>query len=83
MPKNQYSVLRQWHMQRNAPWEPQKTTVTELRAKLKDDGYEVTARTIQRDLIELATIYPRCNEGATNPLAGVGNAMRRPYTYRG
>lgn len=62
MPKNQDSVLRQWHMLRNVPREPQKTTVTELRAKLKGDGYEVTARTIQRDLIELATIYPLITE---------------------
>ena len=67
MPKNQDSVLRQWHMLRNVPREPQKTTVTELRAKLKDDGYEVTARTIQRDLIELATIYPLVNDDRNKP----------------
>lgn len=58
MPKNQDSVLRQWHMLHNVPREPRKISVTELEAKLKSHGYKVSTRTIQRDLVELSTVYP-------------------------
>ena len=67
MPKNQDSVLRQWHMLLNVPREPQKTTVKELLAKLMSDGYDVTKRTVQRDLKELLTIYPLVYDDRNKP----------------
>jgi len=67
MPKNQDSVLRQWHMLLNVPREPRKTTVTELEEELKKEGYEVSTRTIQRDLKELLTIYPLVYDDRNKP----------------
>ena len=58
MPKHQDSLFRQWHMLRLVPRYPQKVTAQALRQTLRGEGFEVTERTIQRDLNELSTIFP-------------------------
>lgn len=45
------------------PRQPTKTTVAELVQKLRHFGYEVTPRSIQRDLVALKSKYPLCSDG--------------------
>ena len=48
------TLLRQWVMLRQIPRHPRKITVRALRAQLLEQGYGVTERTIQRDLLRLS-----------------------------
>ncbi len=50
--------LRQWTMLRYVPRYPAKTTTSSLTKVLKTNGFEVTQRTIQRDLKALADLMP-------------------------
>lgn len=52
------TVLRQWTMLRALPRHPRRISVPELRARLDAAGHAVTARTLQRDLIELSAVFP-------------------------
>jgi predicted DNA-binding transcriptional regulator YafY len=58
MATNQLSLLRQWNMLRQIPRAPGKISVRELCQRLSDTDFPVTERTIQRDLNELATVFP-------------------------
>ncbi|MEX0430344.1 helix-turn-helix transcriptional regulator [Spiribacter insolitus] len=48
------TLLRQWVMLRQIPRYPRKVTVRALRTQLLEQGYAVTERTIQRDLLRLS-----------------------------
>ncbi len=50
--------LRQWTMLRYVPRYPSKTTTRNLKEVLEENGFEVTQRTIQRDLKSLSGIMP-------------------------
>ena len=53
------TLLRQWHMLLLIPRYPRKTTVREIRDRLAANGFDTTARTIQRDLLELSgSMFP-------------------------
>lgn len=58
MATNQDTLIRQWHMLRLVPRYPQKATVQHVRGALQDEGFEVTERTVQRDLNELSLVFP-------------------------
>ena len=58
MATNQQSLLRQWHMLRMVPRAPQKVAARELCERLGAAGFEVTKRTVERDLKELSTVFP-------------------------
>ena len=48
------TLLRQWTMLRRIPRHPRKVTVAELLRGLKDQGFETSERTVQRDLVQLS-----------------------------
>ncbi len=48
------TLNRQWIMLQKIPSEPHRITVSDLKKHLMNEGYNVTARTIQRDLIKLS-----------------------------
>ncbi len=50
--------LRQLLMLHKIPRIPQKISTSELKRKLRDDGFDVTQRTIQRDLKALSQVLP-------------------------
>ena len=50
--------LRQWTMLRHIPRFPTKTTTRHLKEILGKNGFEITQRTIQRDLKSLSSILP-------------------------
>lgn len=58
MPKNQDALFRQWHMLRLVPRHPQKITVQDIRRGLSGAGFEITDRSLQRDLNDLSNIFP-------------------------
>lgn len=58
MATNQLSLLRQWNMLRMLPRAPGKISVRDLAERLRDAEFPVTERTIQRDLNELAAVFP-------------------------
>ena len=67
MATNQLSLLRQWNMLRLLPRTPGKIAVRELCDRLRDMDFQVTERTIQRDLIELATVFPLTVDDRNKP----------------
>ena len=52
------TLMRQWQMLRLIPRQPSKISTSELRQRLTDEGFETSARTLQRDLMRLSSIYP-------------------------
>lgn len=52
------TLLRQWAMLRFIPRHPRRIDTGRLRAELQKQGYEVTLRTIQRDLNKLSAVLP-------------------------
>lgn len=61
-------LLRQWVMLQRIPTEPRKASTTQIRDALAAEGYETTARTVQRDLDGLSAKFGYTNEqrGRTN-----------------
>jgi len=51
------TILRHWAILRKIPFYPKSISASDLREKISDD-YEVTVRTIQRDLNKLSEIFP-------------------------
>ena len=52
------SLLRQWVMLRLIPRHPRRIDTGRLRSELQKQGYEITLRTIQRDLNNLSAVLP-------------------------
>jgi predicted DNA-binding transcriptional regulator YafY len=52
------TILRQWFLLRFIPREPNAIGTAELTRKLRDEGYRMDVRTIQRDLEKLCTLFP-------------------------
>ncbi len=70
MSKNHDALFRQWNLLRLIPREPRHISTTEARDALVAEGYDISLRTVQRDLLNLSTVFPfTCEEGG-GPLAG-------------
>jgi len=67
MATNQLSLLRQWNMLRLVPRAPAKISVTDLCERLRDADFPVTNRTVQRDLNELAGVFPLVVDDRNKP----------------
>ena len=52
------TILRQWQMLRHIPRYPYKITARVLKEKLSVDGFVISKRTIERDLIQLSLSFP-------------------------
>jgi predicted DNA-binding transcriptional regulator YafY len=61
------TLLRQWTMLRLIPRAPAKIAVKDLQQQLRDADFKVTARTIQRDLIDLSTVFPLLSDDREKP----------------
>lgn len=63
MPSNQLTLLRQWNMLRLVPRAPSKVDVRTLKIQLAEADFEIGMRTIQRDLVDLSSLFPLvCDE---------------------
>lgn len=67
MPTNQDTLIRQWHMLYLVPRYPSKATVQSIRSALQGEGFEVTERTVQRDLNELSLVFPLAVDDREKP----------------
>ena len=67
MTSTHLTLLRQWTMLRFVPRAPAKISVKELHERLRDADFEVTPRTVQRDLVDLATIFPLISDEREKP----------------
>lgn len=67
MATNQHTLLRQWHMLQAIPRGPRRVSVRELHSRLTDAEFIVTERTIQRDLQELAQVFPLLVDESSKP----------------
>jgi predicted DNA-binding transcriptional regulator YafY len=57
------TLMRQWQMLRLVPRSPSKMASMEIKQRLADEGFNVTPRTIQRDLMTFSAIFPlRCDD---------------------
>ena len=61
------TILRQWEMLRRIPRYPVKTTTAELHASLVKAGYQVTKRTVERDLERLTVPFPLLADERSKP----------------
>jgi predicted DNA-binding transcriptional regulator YafY len=59
--------LRQWAMLRHIPQHPRQITAKELTERLKSEGFEVSKRTIERDLLSLSGIFPLISNDRSRP----------------
>jgi predicted DNA-binding transcriptional regulator YafY len=65
------TILRQWHVLTMLPKPPRRIDTGSIEARLRERGIEVHRRTIQRDLLELAEVFPI-----------VADERARPYGWR-
>ena len=61
------TIARQWAMLRAIPRSPQKATTGEIESRLRDEGFEVSRRTIERDLHTLSERFPLELDDRTRP----------------
>lgn len=60
-------VLRQWELLRAIPRHPRKRTAKELQEWLEEAGFEASLRSVQRDLNDLATLFPLTADDRERP----------------
>ncbi len=57
-----HTIARQWQLLKLLPGRHPGMSSTQLQAALKTLGYSTSKRTVERDLVELAALFPlRCN----------------------
>lgn len=61
------TLFRQWTMLRLIPRAPAKIAVKELQELLRDADFTVTTRTVQRDLLDLSTLFPLIADDREKP----------------
>lgn len=64
---NSDTLLRQWHMLRMIPRQPLKITAKDLHGKLQAEEFQVTKRTIERDLQALSELFPLVSDERDKP----------------
>src|SRR5262245_51307729 len=65
------TILRQWLVLTMLPRPPRRIDTGSIASRLRDRGFEVHRRTIQRDLLELAEVFPI-----------VADERAKPYGWR-
>ncbi len=61
------TLLRQWQMLRMVPRYPQKITAKLLHEKLQAEQFDVTKRTVERDLLALSEMFPLVSDERDKP----------------
>jgi predicted DNA-binding transcriptional regulator YafY len=61
------TLLRQWQMLRIIPRYPHKITAKSLHEKLKLEQFDVTKRTVERDLLSLSEMFPLVSDERDKP----------------
>lgn len=61
------TLLRQWQMLRMIPRYPLKITAKELHSRLQSEQFEVSKRTVERDLLALSELFPLASDERDKP----------------
>lgn len=61
------TLSRQWLMLQWIPRQPRKITAKELAANLQAEGFKVTKRTVERDLVALSGVFPLTSDERNKP----------------
>lgn len=61
------TLSRQWLMLQWIPRQPRKITARELAASLQAEGFKVTKRTVERDLVALSGVFPIASDERNKP----------------
>jgi predicted DNA-binding transcriptional regulator YafY len=61
------TIIRQWHLLTLLPKGPRRIDSAALEQRLRERGVEVHRRTIQRDLVELARVFPIVSDERSKP----------------
>ncbi len=61
------AIVRQWHLLALLPRSPRRIDASALEALLRGRGFIAHRRTIQRDLVELAGVFPILSDERTKP----------------
>lgn len=61
------TLNRQWLMLQWIPRQPRKVTSRELADRLQAEGFKVTKRTVERDLVALSDAFPLASDERTKP----------------
>jgi predicted DNA-binding transcriptional regulator YafY len=61
------SVLRQWSILRSLPRYPSKLSARDIESRLRDEGFEASKRTIERDLEKLSGSWPISSDQRSRP----------------
>ncbi len=61
------AIVRQWHLLSLLPKAPRRVDARTLAARLRERGLVVHHRTVQRDLVELARVFPIVSDARTKP----------------
>jgi predicted DNA-binding transcriptional regulator YafY len=61
------TIVRQWHLLTLLPKGPRRIDSAMLEARLRARGLDVHRRTIQRDLVELASVFPIVSDERSKP----------------
>lgn len=67
MSLNNNLLLRQWTMLRLIPRFPKKITASELFSRLESDGFDITKRTVERDLQCISAAFPLISDERSRP----------------
>ncbi len=73
------TALRHWMMLRHLPRQPRKVDAATLEEVLGDAGFEVSRRSIERDLIKLSSIFPLCCDDKHKPYGWSWMASATPF----
>ena len=61
------TLLRQWQTLRSIPRAPFKITAREIMTRLAAEGFDVTKRTVERDLMSLSDVFPLLSDDREKP----------------
>lgn len=61
------AILRQWMILRSIPAFPRKITAAKLTSRLQGEGFDVTKRTVERNLQTLSQIFPLHSDERSRP----------------
>jgi len=67
MASTQETLIRQWTMLRMVPRYPQKITARELTERLETESFQVSKRTVERDLLGLSAVFPLTLDSREKP----------------
>lgn len=78
-PESPQTLMRQWVMLRMIPRHPVKLSAATVVARLTNEGYSVTKRTVERDLLALSRVFPLMSDSRSIPFGWSWQPHAAPF----